>query len=320
MASSSNRRYEVMSHIGVMSRTWMSHVAHMDELCHTYKWPRAGMGWLRSVGSIKWQVSFEEYRLFHRALLQKRPIILSILLTKATPYQVMSHVWRSHVTHMNESCRTYEWVVSHILISHVAQMNSLQQSAQVWSYITHMGGSYHTYEWVMSHTWMNHVTHINGLEQSPQVWSYITHMGGSRHTYEWIMSHIWMSHVTHINDLEQSPQEWSYITHMKGSRHTYEWVVSHIFTSHESCRTNEWPRAVLTGIKLCHTYEGVTSHICVRADSKRGAGLRESPRTLKVRNGGWGNTHTQCTPHYACTHTHTHTHACTHTHAHRCQD
>ena len=43
------------------------------------------MGWLRSVGSIKWQVSFEEYRLFYRALLQKRPIILSILLTKATP-------------------------------------------------------------------------------------------------------------------------------------------------------------------------------------------------------------------------------------------
>jgi len=35
----------------------------------------AAMGWLRSVGSIKSQVSFAEYRLFHRALLQKRPII-----------------------------------------------------------------------------------------------------------------------------------------------------------------------------------------------------------------------------------------------------
>ena len=33
------------------------------------------MGWLRSVGSIKSQVSFAEYRLFCRALLQKRPII-----------------------------------------------------------------------------------------------------------------------------------------------------------------------------------------------------------------------------------------------------
>jgi len=44
-----------------------------------------GMGWLRSLGSIKVQVSFVEYSLFYRALLQKRPVILSILLTKATP-------------------------------------------------------------------------------------------------------------------------------------------------------------------------------------------------------------------------------------------
>ena len=33
------------------------------------------MMWLRSVGSIKFQVSFAEYRLFYRALLQKRPKI-----------------------------------------------------------------------------------------------------------------------------------------------------------------------------------------------------------------------------------------------------
>ena len=43
-------------------------------------------GWLRFVGSIKLQVSFAEYGLFYRSLLQKRPIILSILLTEATPY------------------------------------------------------------------------------------------------------------------------------------------------------------------------------------------------------------------------------------------
>jgi len=45
------------------------------------------IGWLRSVESMKLQISFAEYRLFNRALLQKRPIILSILRTKATPYQ-----------------------------------------------------------------------------------------------------------------------------------------------------------------------------------------------------------------------------------------
>jgi len=47
----------------------------------------APMGWLRLVGSIQLQVSFAEYSLFYRALLQKRPVILSILLTVATPYR-----------------------------------------------------------------------------------------------------------------------------------------------------------------------------------------------------------------------------------------
>ena len=36
----------------------------------------AAMGWLRCVGSLKLQVSFAEYGLFFRALLQKRPMIL----------------------------------------------------------------------------------------------------------------------------------------------------------------------------------------------------------------------------------------------------
>jgi len=45
------------------------------------------MGWLRLVGALKWQVSFAEYCLFCRALLQKRPIIWRSLLIAATPYQ-----------------------------------------------------------------------------------------------------------------------------------------------------------------------------------------------------------------------------------------
>jgi len=49
------------------------------------------MGWLRLVGSIKLSVSFAEYCFFYRALLQKRPIILSILLTEATPSHIYVH-------------------------------------------------------------------------------------------------------------------------------------------------------------------------------------------------------------------------------------
>jgi len=54
---------------------------------------------IMNVGSINLQVSFAEYRLFCRALVQKRPIILSILLTKATPYVY----YLCRVTHMNVS-------------------------------------------------------------------------------------------------------------------------------------------------------------------------------------------------------------------------
>jgi len=75
---------------------------------------------------------------------------------------VMSHIWMSHVTHMNEPCHTYEWVMSHIWTSHA----------------THMNESCHTYERVMSHISMSHVTHVNG----------------SCHTHSWARSH-----VTHIN-------------------------------------------------------------------------------------------------------------------------
>jgi len=48
------------------------------------------MGWIRLVGSLKLQVTCVEYRLFHRALLQKRPTILRSPLLVATPYRQKS--------------------------------------------------------------------------------------------------------------------------------------------------------------------------------------------------------------------------------------
>ena len=48
----------------------------------------------------------------------------------------VTHVKSRHVTHINLSCHTYEWVMSHIWMSHV----------------THMSESCHTHEWVMSRT------------------------------------------------------------------------------------------------------------------------------------------------------------------------
>jgi len=81
---------------------WMSHVTHMYESCHTYEWVTDVAHMLIS---------------FHNTLTHMcdvRFLELQISMSCHTYEWVMSHIWMSHVTHMNESCHTYEWVMSHI--------------------------------------------------------------------------------------------------------------------------------------------------------------------------------------------------------------
>ena len=81
------------------------------------------VGWLRLVGSIKLQVSFAEYRLFYRALLQKRPIILRSLLIVATPYvRVYIYVSSSRVTFtplVSISTRSCVYIYIYVVCMHV---------------------------------------------------------------------------------------------------------------------------------------------------------------------------------------------------------
>jgi len=131
----------------------------------------------------------------------------------------MSHISMSHVTHMNESCHTYEWVMSHIWMSHV----------------THINEPCHTYQWVMSHIWMSHVTHKNEpchtyeWVMSHISMSHATHMNEPFHTYEWVMSHIewvmshiWMIHATYLLRQHIATQ----------TKHGNTWKNSHIYISH----------------------------------------------------------------------------------------
>jgi len=70
------------------------------------------IGWLRLVGSFKLKVSFAEYRLFYRALLQKRPIILRSLLIekRLVPnkvYRVMHTCMRQYATANEEESKCF---------------------------------------------------------------------------------------------------------------------------------------------------------------------------------------------------------------------
>jgi len=147
----------------------------------------------------------------------------------------MSHIWVSHVTHMKESCHTYEWVMSHIWMSHVSH---------IWmSHVTHMSESRDTYEYVLCHIWMCHVSHIWMCHES-RIWiCHVSHacatwhnsvpprrwlawcpsraivpydtasrIFGFVHTYLNEFSHIWTSHVLHMIQ--------SYVTCV--------WVICHV--------------------------------------------------------------------------------------------
>ena len=118
----------------VMSHVWMHPVTHK---CLTHMHVRAqqfgvptNSRFLTDVND-KLQVSFAEYRLCYRALLQNRPIVSRSLLIVATPYNwcrrwltlyewVMSHTWMNHVTHtwlthMYVSAQQYSRCSSHRL-------------------------------------------------------------------------------------------------------------------------------------------------------------------------------------------------------------
>jgi len=108
----------------------------------------------------------------------------------------MSHIWMSHVTHMNESCHKIS-VTPHIYI--VMSYMWMSHATHMHRYVTRMNESCHTYTWVMSHAWMRHYLQREGSKEcvwviSRMLMSHITHTHS--HTYECIMSHT--CHVTRI--------------------------------------------------------------------------------------------------------------------------
>jgi len=106
-----------------------------------------------------------------------------------TKKRSMSHIWIIPVTHINESCHAWAWVMLQIRMRHGTDMRSpgshVDESCRTYqdistSHITHLHESCHTYEWGMSHIWWSHVTNM---------WmNHDTHMNSSRPTKVWNMS------------------------------------------------------------------------------------------------------------------------------------
>ena len=134
---------------------------------------RRVMGWLRLVGSLKLQVSFAEYSLFYRALLQNRPVILRGLLIVATPYD-MTHpyVWHASflcvtcLIHMCDMTHPYVWhdsftcVTWHIDMCDMNRPNVWHDSIICVTWIIHMCDMTHSYVWHDSFTCVTWLIHM----------------------------------------------------------------------------------------------------------------------------------------------------------------
>jgi len=165
----------------------------------------------------------------------------------------MSHVWMSHVTHVNESCHTSEWVMSHVWIK-----------------------SCHTSEWVPSHVWISHVT--LRLPQYPA-----THCNTQQHTtthcnnhdlnescyicewverHVWVMSNVWRRNVTHIKDPHVCYRhKWPMcVTDMNDSCVWQTWM-THV------CDTHEWLMCV-THMNDSSVWQKWMTHVCDRCQNE----------------------------------------------------
>jgi len=121
---------------------------------------------------------------------------------------VTSHIQMSHVTHINESCHTYDWVTSHMWMSHVNESSQICEWAYIyWSKATHPSFTYLTWlidmthpQWVKSNMW----TPIYIGSFTYLTWLIDIYIGVRQHIpysfihrkciHEWVMSQIQMSH------------------------------------------------------------------------------------------------------------------------------
>ena len=110
----------------VMSQIWMSHVTHVNEPWHTREWVTWNIrmshvmhmnNFIDSFSCVSWLIHMcdvtHSYLWYDPFICVTRLIHMnnrchSINQSCQTYGWLMSHIWTSHVTHMNEPCYTYE--------------------------------------------------------------------------------------------------------------------------------------------------------------------------------------------------------------------
>jgi len=135
-----------------MSHTWMRHVIHMNTACHTYECFMSHI-WMRHVTHMNASRHTYEYtwlRMRH---------VTHINVSWHT--HTSCHAYKQ-VVYTYASCHTHACVILLFIGSPYTSHHTCKRvtSLVLTSHVTNMNGSCHTHEWVMSHVWMGHGTHI----------------------------------------------------------------------------------------------------------------------------------------------------------------
>jgi len=106
---------------------------------------------------------------------------------------VMSYIWMSHVAHMNESCRTYEWDISYV-------WNFKGRSRMHRPHHTHSTHTAHTQHTHSTHTAHTHITHTS---QTHRFLSTHPHLHAHTHTFA-LSAQTWFSRSVNVCSLVSS--------------------------------------------------------------------------------------------------------------------
>jgi len=175
----------------------------------------------------------------------------------------------SHISRVNESRLTDEWVMS--LIERQLELGREDSDTyQCLSHVSHVWMSHVSHVWMshVSHVWMSHVSRMDascqdatchlqkgGWSSGKRIWTrgnvwVMSHTYARTHTYERITSHVWISHVSHMNESCHSQKGgWrsSERIRIRGDiwvmSHTYGQVVSYDWMRHVTHRKAAGARA-----------------------------------------------------------------------------
>ena len=79
----------------IIAHAWMSHATHINESCHMYEWVMSHV-WMHNSTRV-------------HALTHLEPLTHGTHKSRGIPF-----LQRARISHMTESCHTYEWVMAHL--------------------------------------------------------------------------------------------------------------------------------------------------------------------------------------------------------------